>query len=256
MKAHCLFLILAGCLLAGCAQAAPHSRPAALDSLAAQFKAAAGTNRLAVARKIARLMPACRVVYANGWFWHLFSFDGDEDFNWSHPSYRLSKDDAIAALGTPDHIRTINISDRWDFLSWRVGRDRRQDECGLYIHCFNGLVVSGGVLKTNTVQSIVIHTTLTNSVNVLFLWIQLSDQKRLRAKSFCSFGQGCFRIVKNANQFAPFDKDKLAKMGFGPVRLVFGEKLQFLFKCHIHPYVTSYKHPVNCIVPLFLLVFF
>jgi hypothetical protein len=172
MKAHCLFLILGGCLLAGCAQAAPHSRPAALDSLAAQFKAAAGTNRLAVARKIARLMPACRVVYTHGWLLDWSSFGEDQSIDWAHPSYRLPKDDLIAALGAPDRVRSFNVGGQWDYFSWRVGRDRRQDECGLYIHCFNGLVVSGGVLKTNTVQSINIHTTLTNSVIVRTNYIE------------------------------------------------------------------------------------
>ncbi|MGO9588078.1 MAG: hypothetical protein ACLP2Y_18020 [Limisphaerales bacterium] len=172
MKTHGIFLGLVGCLLAGCANGAPHARPPQLDALAIQFKADAGTNRLAVARKIARLMPACRVVYAHGWLLDWLSFGEDQSIDWARPSYRLPKDDLIVALGAPDRVRSFNVGGQWDYFSWRVGRDRRQDECGLYIHCFNGLVVSGGVLKTNTVQSINIHTTLTNSVIVRTNYIE------------------------------------------------------------------------------------
>ncbi|HTY86632.1 MAG TPA: hypothetical protein VMB80_04140 [Candidatus Acidoferrum sp.] len=81
-------------------------------------------------------------------------------------------------------------------------------------------------------------------VNVLFLG-QLPDQKRLGAKPFCSFGDGRFRIVKNADQFAALDQDEFAKISFGPVRLVFSEELQFLFECHIHSYFTPGQNSVN-----------
>jgi hypothetical protein len=42
MKSNDILLVLL-CLFTGCAQAAPPSRPAALDSLMAQFKAEAGS---------------------------------------------------------------------------------------------------------------------------------------------------------------------------------------------------------------------
>jgi hypothetical protein len=171
MKTKGILLVLL-CLWVGCAHAAPTSRPPQLDALAAQFKAAPATNRLDVARKIVKFIPACRVTYANGWFMHLLSFDGDEAIDLNHPSYQLPRNDLIAALGPPDHVRTITMSDRWDYLSWHVGRDRRQDEYGLYIQCYNGRVVSGYIAKTNTVQSIVTHTTLINSVIVWTNYIE------------------------------------------------------------------------------------
>lgn len=49
------------------------------------------------------------------------------------------------------HVQSFNVVKQWDYLFWRVGRDRHQDECGLYIHCYNGFVVGGFVAKTNTI---------------------------------------------------------------------------------------------------------
>lgn len=165
-------LLFVVCLVIGCAGGAPHTRPAALDLLAAQFKAAPATNRLEAARKIARLMPVAPVVYANGWLAHQVSFGGDESVEWEHPTYRLPEADLIAGLGRPDHSRSFEVVGQFDYLSWHVGRDRQHDECGLYIQCYNHFVVGANVAKTNTVQSIVTHTTLTNSVIVRTNYIE------------------------------------------------------------------------------------
>jgi len=193
MKTKSIPLVLLG-LMAGCLQAsdvcpvvlaqiwtsrtngafthAPHARPAALDSLMAQFKAAPATNRLDAARKIARLMPAVPVIYPHGLIGHWGSFGEDEMIDWNNPSYRLAEDDLIAALGAPDHVRSFKVGGQWNYLSWHAGRDRHHDECGLYIQCYNNYVTGGYVAKTNTVQSLNIRTTGTNSVIVKTNYIE------------------------------------------------------------------------------------
>ena len=167
---HWLIFVLL--ITAGCVLSAPHARPPQLDALAAQFKADASTNRVVLGKKIAALMPAAPVVYANGRLEHWLSFGEDKSIDLNHPSYQLPKDDLIAALGTPDHVRSFNIVKQWDYLFWRVGCDRHHDECGLYIRCYNDYVVGGFVEKTNTVQSISTRTNPDGSVTVKTNYVQ------------------------------------------------------------------------------------
>ncbi len=138
----------------------------------AQFKADAGTNRIAIACKIASLMPVAPTFYANGWLEHEIGFGEDESTDLDHPSYRLAEAELIARLGMPDCRHTVETAGQFDYLFWRAGRDRQHDECGLYIQCYNKFVVGAYVAKTNTVQSIVTHTTLTNSIVVKTNYIQ------------------------------------------------------------------------------------
>jgi hypothetical protein len=165
-------LIFVFLIAAGCASSPPRAQPTQLNALAAQFKADASTNRVVLGKKITALMPAAPGGHANGGLKHWLSFGEDESIDWDHPSYQLPKDDLIAALGTPDHVRSFNIVKQWDFLFWRVGRDRHDDECGLYIHCYNGHVVGGFVTETNTVQSISTRTNAGGSVTVKTNYIE------------------------------------------------------------------------------------
>jgi hypothetical protein len=92
-----LFALLA--LRAGCSSSGPKTRPAALVPLVARFKAKAGTERVAEARRIAALMPTCPALHYNQGWWLRFGFDESQYTDWNRPSYFLSKDELFSLLG-------------------------------------------------------------------------------------------------------------------------------------------------------------
>jgi len=168
---RCGWLVFALLITAGNAYCAPHSRPAELDSLAAQFKANANTNRVAEGKKIAALMPTCPIVYGNKWHWLGLGFGENKSFDWNHPSYKLSKSDLLQALGPPDHTSSFHI-ESWFYASYKLGRDKKSNEMALYLRCYNDYVVSGFVMPTNTVESISRHSYPDGSVTVKTNYIQ------------------------------------------------------------------------------------
>ena len=91
MKRSGLALVLLNCFLTGCARTGPHSRPTELESLAAQFKAKAGTNRIAEGKKIAALMPTVPVARKNWGF--------EESIDWGSPSYPLPEQEFFEMMG-------------------------------------------------------------------------------------------------------------------------------------------------------------
>jgi hypothetical protein len=60
----------------------------------------------------------------------------------------------------------------WVYASYQLGRDKKNDEMGLYIRCYNDYVVSGFVAKTNTVQSISTRTNPDGSMTVKTNYLQ------------------------------------------------------------------------------------
>jgi len=156
MKAHCIFAILLGCILTGCVH---HTRPAALDQLAAQFQAKAGSNRIAEGKKIAGLLPVCPVVHGRWW---LLGFDesvpvGAAELN--QPSYILSQAEFLQAMGKPDRSQLEDLRHGiWAGASYDLGSDRNNSAWELLVTFFNNHVVSGCVIPRNTPSSIATHT--------------------------------------------------------------------------------------------------
>src|ERR1700679_3721234 len=108
MKARRFFFVLL-CLTTSCL-GAPHSRPAKLDKLAAQFKAKAGSERIAEGKEIVYLMPACHVSHGRWWLLGFDESGGIEDVD--HPSYLLLKADFFQRFGLPD--RRDNPASPWN----------------------------------------------------------------------------------------------------------------------------------------------
>ena len=162
MKMRFTFTILLGCLLAGCAY---HTRPASFDTLAAQFKAKAGSNRIAEGKKIARLLPVCPVVHGRWWY---LGFDesvpvGADDM--SRPSYILSKEDFLQAMGKPSRSQIEDLRHGiWDVASHDLGSDRNNTAWELLVTVWSNNVVSGGVIKRFTPRSIATHANPDGSI--------------------------------------------------------------------------------------------
>ena len=111
MRAGYLFSLFVSCALTGCVPQPPRTRPAALDKAAAEFKAVAASNRIAEAKKLARLLPGSPVhhVRVQGVAYSLFP--RTEWIDGEHPSYMLSQQDLFKALGEPDRLAS-----GWDLI--------------------------------------------------------------------------------------------------------------------------------------------
>jgi hypothetical protein len=148
MKMERIFIVLLACLLAGCVH---YTRPAALQPLAAQFKAKAGLNRIAEGRKVAGLLPVCPVVHGRPW---LLGFDesvpvGAPDMG--HPSYILSQEDFLEAMGKPDRSQPEDLRHGiWAGASYDLGSDRNNTAWELLVTFYDHRVVTGCVIKRFT----------------------------------------------------------------------------------------------------------
>jgi hypothetical protein len=155
MKMYFIFLVLLVYLSGGCAY---HSRSEAFEPLAAQFKAKAGTNRIVEGRKIAGLLPVCPVVHGRWWY---FGFDesvpaGADDM--SRPSYLLSKEDFLQAMGKPSRFQVEDLRHGiWDVASYDLGRDRNNTAWELLATFRSNNVVRGRVIKRYTPSSVATH---------------------------------------------------------------------------------------------------
>ena len=176
MRAGYLFSLFVSCALAGCVPQPPRTRPAALDKAAAEFKAVAASNRIAEAKKLARLLPGSPVhhVRVQGVPYGLFPrtdwIDGE------HPSYMLSQQDLFKALGEPDRLasgwdlipagQVPYYPDRSVYRHWSlplrpdrvyacydVGRDRRNNAWQLVLVLCDAHVCSAHVIKQGSVGS-------------------------------------------------------------------------------------------------------
>jgi len=172
VKRSGLALVLLSCFLTGCARTGPHSRPAELESLAAQFKAKAGTNRIAEGKKIAALLPTVPVTRKNWGF--------EESIDWGRPSYRLPEQEFFEMMGKPDLIGALPGASpprrklppgwvprpKWVEAEYFLGRDRKGNELGLFICASGDHVVMGWVAKTNASEYVVMRSGPKGSVIV------------------------------------------------------------------------------------------
>jgi hypothetical protein len=149
MKLHFIILVLLGCLLASCVY---HTRPASFDTLAAQFTAKAGSNRIAEGKKIERLLPVCPTVYGGRW-WYL-GFDesvASPASDVSHPSYILPQEGFLQAMGKPDRYIPENLRyGIWAQASYDLGSDRNNTAWELLVTFYYNRVVGGRVIKRFT----------------------------------------------------------------------------------------------------------
>jgi len=133
-----------------------HTRPASLDTLAAQFKAKASSNRIAEGKKIARLLPHCREVYGGRWW--LLGFDesvASPVADVSHPSYILSEGDFLQAMGKPNRSQPDDLRHGiWPMASYDLGNDSNNTAWELLVGFYSNNVVSGSVIKRFTPSGI------------------------------------------------------------------------------------------------------
>jgi hypothetical protein len=100
MSARFPFLGLAWAVMwsvSGCAHPGEDTaRPANFDVAARAFRAKSGTDRRAEGERVAKLLPKCPVT------WEKDIGTGTlVAFDYSHPSYRISKSEIVQALGPP-----------------------------------------------------------------------------------------------------------------------------------------------------------
>lgn len=91
-------LFLIGLIIVqGCSKepAIPRTIPAELETLAQQFRAAASDNRIELGNKIRELLPTCEVRDVGG---------NVSSYNYSRPTYWLTRDDVIRLLGQPNEV--------------------------------------------------------------------------------------------------------------------------------------------------------
>jgi hypothetical protein len=146
-------LILLSCLSTGCIEHGPHTRPKELSSLAAQFKAKAGMDRIAEGKRIAALLPTYRErPYGPQRPWWLFgneTGDAPPGPDYDHPSYKLSKEEFFQLMGQPDHFRRVEKGEVVVTAVYDLGRDKKGDGFALFIGCYKDLVICGGLANTN-----------------------------------------------------------------------------------------------------------
>ena len=109
-------------LLSGCGQAQPtalavDSPPEALKPVAERFKGKVGVSRFAEAQEIEQLLPKCPVTSGGPTF-----MGAALVYNYSRPSYRLSKQQLLSFLGQPQGIEMK--PDSWETVSYEVIDDR------------------------------------------------------------------------------------------------------------------------------------
>jgi len=171
-------LILLGCLSTGCIGHGPHTRPKELPSLAAQFKAKAGRERIAEGKRIAALLPTYRQTpYGPQRPWWLFGLETGEappGPDYDHPSYKLSKEEFLQMIGQPDHFRRVEKGEVVVTVVYDLGRDKKGDGFALFIGCYNGFVIYGRVANTNAgvAQSITTHRNPDGSITVVTNYIR------------------------------------------------------------------------------------
>ena len=115
---------------------------------------------MAEGKKIARLLPHCREV--DGGRWWLLGFDesvASPAADVSHPSYILSEEDFLQAMGKPDRSQAEDLRHGiWPVASYDLGSDRNDTAWELLVTFYSNNVVSGEVLKRFTPASIATHT--------------------------------------------------------------------------------------------------
>lgn len=116
-----LTMLLIG-IVSGCGRQAPpvaqpeDPPPAAFQTAAEKFKARAGTNRLAEAKDLIATLPSCVTSTRDTGPGRIRALDT------SHPTYRLSKGQLLAASGQPHSVFTNST---WgERLSYDVGTNR------------------------------------------------------------------------------------------------------------------------------------
>ncbi len=172
MKSHGLILVVMSCFLAGCARSGPRGRPPELNSLAAEFRARAGTNRIAEGKKIAKLLPTVAVERKNWGF--------EESVDWGNPSYWLPEHEFFGMMGKPDRVGVLPGArparrqmlpgsvprPKWVTAEYFLGRDKKNNEQGLFIWVSGDHVVGGFVANTNAAEYNVMRTGPKGSVIV------------------------------------------------------------------------------------------
>jgi hypothetical protein len=122
-----LFLSLLVVSIVGCSRSGrPGPKPQELAELAQKFRAKAGHDRFAEGEKIQTLLPDCPIT------WEKDIGTGTlVAFDYTHPSYKLTKPDLFRALGQPDSsyndtVWYVLVHDSNDML-WQISVDFHDD---------------------------------------------------------------------------------------------------------------------------------